>query len=111
MNKTQRVQIRSKVFRKIASGHGSLKLIDKALTTISVKSCKDKLRMTMEEAAARFHHYGPNISYYLCPRCGWVHAGHEPKWVQTARDEFRHETHKRALRQPKWMSDPRRSAE
>lgn len=50
------------------------------------RCCYGKLRLTPEEAAARFDRYtDPNTSIYVCNECGgWLHFGHEPTRMQKA---------------------------
>jgi hypothetical protein len=84
------------------------------------RCCYGKLRLTPEEAAARFDRYpDPNTNIYICNECGgWLHYGHEPvrirKAVHHAILSYK-ETRYRAsvkrqqntLRKPAWMNDSR----
>src|SRR6185437_4368857 len=84
------------------------------------RCCYGKLKLTPEEAAARFDRYtDPNTNIFICDVCSFLHFGHEPVRMRKAAHhnilaykETRYQAsvkrQKNRLRRPAWMNDSRR---
>jgi hypothetical protein len=84
------------------------------------RCCYGKLKLTEDQAAARFDRYtDPNTNIFICEACGWLHYGHEPVRLRKAAHhailaykETRYQAsvarQKKQLRIPTWMLDNRR---
>jgi uncharacterized Zn finger protein len=107
-------QQKAKLFADINAGHCSVKKVEAVARELSFKACPSKLKLDMESAAERYGRYPSEVdSLYICEACGWLHAGHSPRWKSEAVRIIvaKTETKKRKpkVNTPRWKLDPRRS--
>jgi hypothetical protein len=100
------------IFEGINAGIVRPKEVFRLHEHLSHQSCRSKLKLNFEEAGARYGRYPEETTFYLCPSCSYLHAGHEVRWVDTAVNiivKKKQAKDRQKSKKPKWMSDPRRS--
>lgn len=85
--------------------------IEIVLQTVSAKVCPTKMKLNYEEVGARMGLYPKDITFYACGRCGYLHAGHNPDWVDKAKSlmqapEYRQIQHEKSVKKQKSKLKP-----
>lgn len=105
---------RADIFRSVNAGTCTVAQVQKTVREVQYKVCPSKLKLTPEEAAARWGSYPADCTnLYVCGRCSYIHFGHEMRWPEVAVTiiKKKQEARKRnsGTKKPKWMLDSRRS--
>ena len=111
--KKPRPEIRQ-LFSTIQVGEDSRSInrkIEATLRTVSAKVCPTKMKLNYEEVGARMGRYPADVTFYMCERCNFIHAGHQPEWINRAKaamksPEYKQIQHEKSVKKQKSKLKP-----